>query len=55
MTEKQKKQILSDIETYNILASAMAEKVNADRTDAILFALQKQNELLSELLDEEGG
>lgn len=50
MTEKQK-QLLSDIECYNVLAKAMLEKISGDRADAIEFALSKQNELLCDLLE----
>lgn len=52
MTDKEK-QLVSMSETYNVLAKAMAKEINADRTDALVFALEKQNELLYDLMDGE--
>lgn len=50
LTEKQA-QLISDIENYNIIAKSLAKDVFVNRPDTVEFALQKQNELLSEFMD----
>lgn len=53
MTDEQFK-MLNDIENYNVLAKTMASTINAERTDVIVFALKKQNDLLTEFMDSVG-
>lgn len=57
MTEiltKEQNEMLSDIENYNVLCKAMAKEIGADRVGALIFAIEKQNELLSDFMDSVG-
>ena len=47
---KYEKDLVEQAERYGILAMEMLRHTKADRLDAALFALEKQNEVIDELL-----